>query len=60
MGIKNIFHINGFAFSLASKQRLGATWKWPIVSFATSLVAKEKAALQTHVTSRSTDKPTGR
>ena len=24
------FRINGFALSLALKQRLGATWKWPI------------------------------
>ena len=30
MRIKNHFHINGFALSLALKQRLEATWKWPI------------------------------
>ena len=29
MRIKNRFHINGFAISLALKQRLEATWKWP-------------------------------
>ena len=28
--IKNHFHINGFALSLALKQRLGATRKWPV------------------------------
>ena len=27
---KSHFHINGFAFSLALKQKLGATWKWLI------------------------------
>ena len=27
---RNHFRINGFALSLALKQRLGATWKWPI------------------------------
>ena len=26
----NYFHINGLALSLALKQRLGATWKWPV------------------------------
>ena len=26
---KNNFHINGFALSLALKQKLMATWKWP-------------------------------
>ena len=31
MRIKNDFHINSFALSLALKQRLGATWKWPFV-----------------------------
>ena len=31
MRIKNHFHINGFAFSLALKQRLGTTRKWPNV-----------------------------
>ena len=30
MRIKNHFHINGFALSLALKQRLEATGKWPI------------------------------
>ena len=29
--IKKHFHINGFALSLALKQRLGATRKWPVV-----------------------------
>ena len=29
--IKNHFHVNGFAFSLALKQRLWATRKWPNV-----------------------------
>ena len=29
MRIKEHFHINGFALSLALKQRLGATQKWP-------------------------------
>lgn len=28
--LKNRFHINSFPFSLALKQRLGATWKQPI------------------------------
>ena len=28
--IKKHFHINGFALSLALKQRLGATRKWPV------------------------------
>ena len=27
---KSHFHINGFAFSIAWKQKLGATWKWLI------------------------------
>ena len=31
-GIKNHFQINSFALSLASKQRLGLTRKWPIVT----------------------------
>ena len=31
MRIKNDLHINGFTLSLALKQRLGATWKRPIV-----------------------------
>ena len=30
MRIKNHSHINGFTLSLALKQRLEATWKWPI------------------------------
>ena len=30
MTIKSHFYINGFALSLALKERLGATWKWPI------------------------------
>ena len=30
MRIKNSFHINNFAFSLALKERLRAIWKWPI------------------------------
>ena len=30
MRIKNYFHINGFTLSLALKQRLESTWKWPI------------------------------
>ena len=30
MRIKIHFHIIGFALSLASKQRLGATQKWPL------------------------------
>ena len=30
MRIRNRFHINGFALSLAFKQRLGTTRKWPI------------------------------
>ena len=46
------FRINGFALSLALKQRLGATWRWPIVSFVTSPVAKGKVALPAHVTFR--------
>ena len=29
MRIKNHFHINGFTLTLALKQRLEATWKWP-------------------------------
>ena len=33
MKMKNRFHINGFALSLALKQRLEATRKWPIVPF---------------------------
>ena len=28
---RNNFHINSFARSLALKQRLGGTWKWPTV-----------------------------
>ena len=28
--IKNHFRTNGFALSLALKERLQATWKWPI------------------------------
>ena len=60
MRIKNYFHINSLALSLASKQRLGATWRWPIVSFVTSPVAKEIVGLSAHVTFRVTDKPTGR
>jgi len=31
MRIKNDLHINGFTLTLALKQRLGATWKKPIV-----------------------------
>ena len=27
--LKNHFHISGFALSLALKQRLRTTWKWP-------------------------------
>ena len=30
MTIKSHFYINGFALSLAFKERLGATRKWPI------------------------------
>ena len=30
MTIKSHFYINGFALSLAFKERLGATQKWPI------------------------------
>ena len=30
MRIKNHFHVNGLTLSLALKQRLGATQKWPI------------------------------
>ena len=30
MTIKSHFYINGFALRLALKERLGATWKWPI------------------------------
>ena len=30
MTIKSHFYINGFALSLTFKERLGATWKWPI------------------------------
>ena len=30
MTIKSHFYINGFALNLALKERLGATWKWPI------------------------------
>ena len=52
--------VSGFALSLALKQRLGATWRWPIVSFVTSPVAKGKVALPAHVTFRATDKSTGR
>ena len=28
--IKNHFHMNGFALSLALKQKIGATLRWPI------------------------------
>ena len=37
MGIKNGFHINGFALSLALKQRLEATRKWPNIAYWFSL-----------------------
>ena len=30
MRIKNYFHVNSFALSLALRQRLGANQKWPI------------------------------
>ena len=30
MTIKSHFYTNGFAISLALKERLGATWKWSI------------------------------
>ena len=30
MTMKSHFYINGFALSLALKERLRATWKWPI------------------------------
>ena len=31
MRTKNHFYTNGFALSLALKQRLGTSWKWPTV-----------------------------
>ena len=34
MRINNHFHINGFALSLALKQKLGPTRKWPIKATA--------------------------
>ena len=34
MRIKSYFHINGFALSLALKQRLGTTQKWPNTELA--------------------------
>ena len=37
MTIKNGFHINGFALSLALKQRLEATRKWPNIAYWFSL-----------------------
>ena len=37
MRIKNGFHINGFALSLALKQRLEATRKWPNIAYWFSL-----------------------
>ena len=33
MRIKMHYHINGFALWLTVKQRLGATWKWPITVY---------------------------
>ena len=40
MRIKTHFHINGFALSLALKQRLGGTRKWAI---GKSLINKSKS-----------------
>ena len=37
MRIKMHYHINGFALWLTLKQRLGATWKWPITVCHTEL-----------------------
>ena len=34
--IKNCFHSNGFAVGFALKQRLGATGKWPILSWTSA------------------------
>ena len=36
--IKNHFHINGFALSLALKVRFFGTRKWPIALFQTSVI----------------------
>ena len=41
MRIKNHFHINGFALSLALKERLEATQKWSILG----LQPRDKVAM---------------
>ena len=43
MRIKTHFHINGFALSLALKQRLGGTRKWAIGNSNQSLINKSKS-----------------
>ena len=42
MRLKNRFHINGLALSLALKQRLGATQKWPTVSTSKQVCKRKK------------------
>ena len=48
---KSHFHINGFAFSLALKQKLGATWKWLIKKLVCAVGdrKKEKARVSLNV-----------
>ena len=45
MRIKEHFHINGFALSLALKQRLGATQKWLIARKITSTESRPHSPL---------------
>ena len=45
MSKKNKFQINGFALSLAPKQRLGVTRKWPIARTITSTESRRHAPL---------------
>ena len=45
MRIKEHFHINGFGLSLALKQRLGATQKWPIARTITSTESRPHSPL---------------
>ena len=43
--IKNHFHINGFALSLALKVRFFGTWKWPILSILAMLLTQTTTGL---------------
>ena len=52
MRIKNHFLIRGFALSLTLKQRLGATWKWPINSLSPNSDQHQFSPNNVHMLSR--------